>query len=218
MRFRIEIDPGHGIETPSKRSPDAHKGLVHSKYYLREYKWNRVFSNILASKLLKKGFEVNFTVSPDDDSDPSLTTRYKRANADKDNNKDATCIFVSIHVNASSDGSEWKTARGYTVWTTKSKNNSDILADCILLRAKEILPKYKQKIRFNKNEYMARDYEKDFTVIYGANMPAILVENLFMDNKLDVEFLNSEFGRDILSDILVAGIEDYFKLKYPDEI
>lgn len=218
MRFRVEIDCGHGKDTPGKRSPDAHKGLTDSVYYLREYKWNREFSKLLASKLNAAGIEVNFTVDPDDDSDPKLTTRYNIANKDKDENKDAYCVFVSIHVNAAADGKEWKSARGYSVWTTKQTNNSDILADCILKIAKEVLPQYNQKVRIYKNEYMRQDFESDFTVIYGANMPAVLVEHMFMDNKLDVEFLKSEHGQEVLSDILVAGIIDYFKLKFPDHI
>ena len=216
--FRVEIDCGHGKSTPNKRSVDANLGLTDSPYYLLEYKFNRELGKLLEKKLLDIGFQVNFTVNPDDDTDISLKDRYTRANEDQKNHPDCKCIFVSIHANAAGNGLEWKSARGFSVYTTKGENNSDILADCVLKVAQEELPKYKQKIRIYKNEYMKLDWEENFTVIYGAAMPAILVENMFMDNKQDVLFLNSEEGKNVLANIITKGIVDYFGLKYPFEI
>ena len=51
------------------------------------------------------------------------------------------------------------------------------------------------------------DFEENFTVIYKTKCPAILTENLFMDNKTDVAFLNSEEGREVITQIHVNAIK-----------
>lgn len=51
------------------------------------------------------------------------------------------------------------------------------------------------------------DFEENFTVIYKTKCPAILTENLFMDNKTDVAFLNSEEGRNAITQIHVNAIK-----------
>ena len=51
------------------------------------------------------------------------------------------------------------------------------------------------------------DYEENFTAIYKTKCPAILTENLFMDNKEDVAFLMSEEGREAITRIHVNAIK-----------
>ena len=58
-----------------------------------------------------------------------------------------------------------------------------------------------------------RDYEQNFTVIYGSNMPAVLTENLFQDNVHDVEFLLSEEGKEAIVELHRRGIL-YFAERY----
>ena len=60
--------------------------------------------------------------------------------------------------------------------------------------------------------------EENFTVIYGANCPAVLSENMFQDNKSDILWLKSNEGKEVLCEIHVDGILNYFKLKFPDHI
>lgn len=45
-------------------------------------------------------------------------------------------------------------------------------------------------------------------------MPAVLTENFFQDNKLDVEYLESEQGKKDIVDIHINGIKKYIKLKF----
>ena len=45
-------------------------------------------------------------------------------------------------------------------------------------------------------------------------MPAVLVENMFQDNKSDVEFLTSAEGKEILANIMIKGICDYFGIEF----
>lgn len=42
-------------------------------------------------------------------------------------------------------------------------------------------------------------------------MPAVLTENLFMDNKEDVKFLLSEEGKKQIIDLHVQGIKKYIE-------
>ena len=57
-----------------------------------------------------------------------------------------------------------------------------------------------------------RDYEENFTVIYCANMPAVLTENLFFTNIKDTEFLISETGKEAIAELHLQGI-----IKYADK-
>jgi N-acetylmuramoyl-L-alanine amidase len=49
----------------------------------------------------------------------------------------------------------------------------------------------------------------NFAMVKNTNCPAVLTENLFMDNKEDVEFLLSEAGRKKIVNLHVKGIVDY---------
>lgn len=154
------------------------------------------------------GITVKYTVDPDDDTDVRLTTRYQIANKIKQQNPGKHCILISVHANAAGSGREWMNARGWCAYTTKGQNNSDKLADCIYDAAEAVLPLDDIKIRYDKTDG-DKDYESNFTIIYGSNMPAVLVENLFYDNVDDCEFLNSDYGKDILSTVMAQGIFDF---------
>jgi N-acetylmuramoyl-L-alanine amidase len=54
------------------------------------------------------------------------------------------------------------------------------------------------------------DKESDFYILRKTICPAVLVENLFMTNKKDYEFLLSECGQDQLSNIIVNTIKEIF--------
>jgi len=87
MSKLIAIDPGHGIDTPGKRSP-ANLGTP----ILREYAFNREVARDLLAELEHSRIAAMLTVT--DDSDPSLAERARRAHA-------AGCkLFVSVHANA----------------------------------------------------------------------------------------------------------------------
>lgn len=204
------LDPGHGSDTPGKRSPYASDKKNLPALYFREYEFSRDIVNRIKTELEKHGVEVFITVT--EEKDILLTTRYKRANSHKAKNTNKKYVFISVHSNAAGNGHQWMNARGWSVWTTKGQNYSDKLATCLYNIAEEILPPLKQKMRKDISDGDP-DYESNFTVIYGANMPAILTENMFQDNVEDVQFLLSEEGRQAITDIHVKGI-----LKFADEI
>ena len=53
------------------------------------------------------------------------------------------------------------------------------------------------------------DIESDFYILRHTSCPAVLTENLFMDNQDDYNFLLSEEGRQAIVDLHVDGILDY---------
>lgn len=116
------------------------------------------------------------------------------------------CLYVSVHVNAAGMGTEWMNARGWLVYTSKGNTKSDLLADLLYKKAKELLP----SVRSDFSDGDA-DYESNFYVLAKTKCPAVLTENLFQDNKADVEFLTSEEGKNAVVKVHVDGILDYIK-------
>lgn len=191
----IILDNGHGQETPGKRSPD---GLF------REYRWTRMFVKRLKEKLETCGYTV-FDIVPEDD-DIGLTARANRANKICDQYGAGNCVFISVHCNAAASDGKWHNATGWSAWTTKGKTNSDLLAE-LLCEECEV-----EGIKLRKDTSDGdKDWEKNFTVIYKTKCPAVLTENMFMDTKTDVEFLNSEDGIERLLRIHLFGIRRWFE-------
>ena len=54
-----------------------------------------------------------------------------------------------------------------------------------------------------------RDKEENFTILYRSRCPACLTENLFQDNREDVDYLLSDAGREAIVRLHVDGIKDY---------
>ena len=54
-----------------------------------------------------------------------------------------------------------------------------------------------------------KDKESGFYILKHTIMPAVLTENLFMDNKKEYEFLLSPEGKEAIVNLHVQGILDY---------
>ena len=52
---------------------------------------------------------------------------------------------------------------------------------------------------------------KNLAICRDTKCPAVLVENMFMDNKEDVEFLLSNEGKHTLINTIIDGIDRYYK-------
>ena len=196
----ILLDNGHASTTPGKRSPKFEDG---SQFF--EYEFNRDIVRRIADKLDKIGVSYRILV-PEVDEDIKLTERARRANEICAEYGKEDCIFISVHANAAGNGSEWKNARGWSVWTTKGNTKSDPIATIFFEEAEKILPKCGMTLRKDITDGDP-DYEENFTVIYKTVCPAVLTENLFMDNKTDVEFLMSNAGRNKIAQIHVNAIK-----------
>ena len=188
----IAIDNGHGSNTPGKCSPDKK---------LLEYKWAREIAKMLQEKLISLGFKSEL-ITPEE-QDISLKERVSRANTlYKESNKNM--ILISIHVNAAKSGEEWQNANGWMVFVSNNASKkSKLLAQCLYKQAE--LKDLKGNRWIPEEKY----WQQSLAICRDTNCPAVLTENLFMDNKEDVAFLLSKEGKEAIVDLHIKGILDY---------
>ena len=55
------------------------------------------------------------------------------------------------------------------------------------------------------------DWEENFYILRHSLCPAVLTENFFMDNKSDLEYLQSQTGKQAIIDTHVEGIEEWIE-------
>lgn len=199
----VVINPGHVYNgegdirnTKGKCSPDR---------TLIEAVWNYDVS-VRVDKILT-GNKVECVIAKATDEKVSLTYPVKICNDLCAKVGSKNVIFVSIHCNAQSNGN-WGPAQGWSIWTTKGETNSDKLATIIYNRAKEILSDRKIRTDYSDKD---PDYESNFYVIKKTQCVAVLVENFFMDNKEECEFLKTEDCKNRCAQVIAYGILDYIK-------
>lgn len=192
------LDNGHGDPplTGGKCSPD--KSIL-------EYYWARDMVQRIDRKARAAGIPVEIIVP--EKSDIPLKTRTNRVNAicrAKGGSKN--CVLISVHINAAGGDGKWHDARGWCGFiapnaSANSKRLARILwehADRAGLRGNRCVPAEKYWV---KSLAMCRD----------TNCPAVLTENLFMDNRADAEYLKSESGKETIADLHIAAIKEYIK-------
>ena len=196
--MKILIDNGHGVTTKGKRSPDGR---------LLEYKYTREIANEVVKRLKAEGYDTEL-ITPED-ADISLTERCRRVNAICDRLGTKNVCLVSIHLNAAGNG-QWMSARGWEAWTSKGQTQGDKLADCLYDAAekvlKPLLPNVKIRTDMTDGD---RDKEDNFTILSRSKCAACLTENMFQDNRDDVDWLLSPCGRDAIVRLHVDGIKSY---------
>ena len=191
--MKVLIDNGHGSNTPGKRSPDGR---------LREYAYTREIAERLVMELRKNGIDAERIVK--EEIDVPLAERCRRANE----YKASEAVLVSIHCNAAGNGSDWMSARGWEAWTSVGKTKADKLATCLYENAEYCLPGMKIRKDMTDGD---QDKESGFYILKHTKCPAVLTENLFQDNKKDVEFLLSEEGKLAIVNMHVWGIMKYLE-------
>lgn len=188
--MKVLIDNGHGSNTKGKRSPDGR---------LMEYAYTREIADMLVYELKKLGIDAERIVR--EELDVPLSERCRRVNE----YKASEAILISIHCNAAGSGN-WMNARGWEAWTSVGKTKADKLATCLYNAAEEVLDG--MKIRKDTSDG-DEDKESDFYILKHTKCPAVLTENLFQDNKEDVDFLLSAEGKKAIVNLHVQGIRKY---------
>ena len=196
----ILIEPGHGKETPGKRSPN---GL------LREYAWNRKTAKAAVEKLNSFGF--NSVLLVPEENDVPLAKRVRRANEYCQKYGKENVIYVSVHVNAAGPGNQWMKARGWSVWTTPGQTESDKVANDLYEAAVQKFTPKNLNIRQQLFPDGDPDYEEYFYVLKNTKCPTVLIENFFMDNKEDYEYLMSDESIVDCSEVIVNGLVAYIQ-------
>lgn len=191
---KIILDFGHGKDTPGKKSPDCR---------LEEWKFNRELGMIIYEGLKKQDY--NPVILVPEDIDIGLPERCARVNKMC---KVESCILISIHGNAAGNGSSWLNANGWQCHTTIGETRADILAKYLYEAAHEILDPLKIGVR-EYNGSNEPDWENDFYILKHTICPSVLIENLFYDNKKDIEIMLSDKGKQILANVTIEGIKRY---------
>lgn len=198
----VLLDYGHSKVDPKngKHSPDK-------SFY--EWEWNRAFGRALRDELVKNGIDVREIVTADEDEKTvTISTRAARANEICKKEGTANCMYVSIHSNALGDGTQWMTARGWQVHVSPkgsqaSKDLADSIYDAVAIEGFKVRPESPtQKWR-----------PGNFTVLNNTDCKAVLVENLFYDNKEDLELLQDEATMKKLLRGHTIGILNYMGLE-----
>ncbi|GGA33700.1 sporulation-specific N-acetylmuramoyl-L-alanine amidase [Kroppenstedtia guangzhouensis] len=172
MAKKVVIDPGHG---------GSDSGAVNGSYREKDFTLDIALK---VRNYLVNNYDVNILMTRTTDTTVSLTQRTNYANA---NNAD---YFASIHINAGG-GTGWEsyiyngTVSQFTIHAQNTIHSTVMGV---------IGPKYGVRDRGKKRA--------NFHVLRESNMPAILVENLFIDTTQDLNLLrNATFIQDLANAI-----------------
>ena len=203
----VLLDNGHGINTPGKRSPDGR---------LLEYAYAREIVARLSNNLL--AYDVATHILVPEEKDIPLSIRCARANAIYNQYKGIyNVVLLSIHCNAA-PGEGWSSARGWAAYTSIGITKSDAICSCLYDAAEVYLKPYidafsspdKKQRPIRSTTDPSKGYEQNFTIVKNTSCPAVLTENLFQNNKEDVDFLLSEQGKNAIVSLHVAGILKWY--------
>ena len=195
--MKILIDPGHGIDTPGKRSPD---GLF------LEYLWNRQVADLILEGLVSAGVDASLVVT--ETNDVTLRNRVNRINTICNRVGASNVLLVSVHANAAGNGSAWMNASGWSCYTSKGKTKSDQVAECLYDAFEEEFQD--RKIRKDMSDG-DRDWEENFYVLAKSKCPAVLLENFFYDNREECAWMLQEETKRRIASAAVKGIIKYIK-------
>lgn len=193
--MKVLIDNGHGSNTPGKRSPDGR---------LMEYAYTREIAKMLLEKLKKGGIEAEL-ITPETYDIP-ISTRVSRTNRIYKQMGNRNVILVSIHNDAKGSDCKWHSARGFSVRVApNASRNSKRLAKLLYDQA------VKENLQGNRATPPEGYWVQNLGICRDTNCPAVLSENLFQDNKEDVEFLLSDKGKEAIVNLHYNGILEYIK-------
>lgn len=190
--MKILIDNGHGSDTPGKRSPDGR---------LREYAWTREIAERIVNGLRARWYDAERIVT--EAWSVSLSERCRRVNAICNKLGAKNVLLISVHNNAAGNGS-WNNASGWSCWVApKSSDKSKKLAQLLYAEAE------RQGLRGNRSVPACKYWVGNFAILRDTNCPAVLTENLFQDNREEVEYLLSEEGKQAIVRLHVEAILKY---------
>ncbi len=193
-RYLWCLDNGHGKNTAGKRSPK----LDDEGTRLMEYEFNRDIVARIIKQLDELGVQY-YNVVPEVNVGNFLKERVARANKKKTNLKK---IYLSIHSNAgpSSSVNSWAAdnINGIETWHHHAGGKGK--------KAAAIFQKHLIEKTGFRNRHIKSQSKREFYVLRATNMPAILTENGFYNNKKEVKKLMKDEVRQQIADAHVAAI------------
>lgn len=191
-KYLIALDDGHGMETSGKRTP-----LFEDGTFMYENDFNKAVIEKLDKLLKHNGFDT-LLVAPTDEDTP-LKERTDLANKMKAD------FYFSCHANAYKGvWGDWggQDTFYYGTDTYYSKESK---------RAAEIIHKH----LIQGTKLRDRGVNKaNFHVLRETNMPSVLSEMAFMDNKDEARLLMSDEYRKECGIEVAKGICEYFGVKF----
>lgn len=181
------LDNGHGYNTPGKRSPIWNDGKQ-----LFEWEFNRKIVREISIRLNNLGIE-NMILVPEKE-DISLSERVRRVNDIYRYRKDI--LLISIHGNAGG-------GTGWEAWTSVGQTKSDYYARLFYNSAGNYLKDWRIRTNFSDGD---PDQESQFYILKNTHCPAVLTENLFMDNEKDCKFMLSSEGIETIAALHIDAI------------
>lgn len=228
----VLLDAGHGCDTAGKRSPVWADGRQ-----LLEWELNRDLARRTQALLSATDADVRLLV-PEDDDIP-LRIRLQRATTLCNEHRARGGIFaqrllVSIHANASTDGSLQckaplatpchdcnepcdlrQTPRGWECFANGGRASSRQLGELFLAFALRMLP---SDIPVSASQGDLRKHpeghvkSEQFYMLKQPPCVTLLTENLFMDNPKDCALLLSDNGRELLAQLHATAISEYLEI------
>lgn len=200
--MKILIDPGHGIETPGKRSPDSS---------FLEYLWNREVSDYLLQNLIQLGLDAELVVT--ETNDVSLRNRVNRINTICNKEGKKNVLVVSIHSNAAGNGSQWMNAKGWSCYTSPGQTESDKVAEFLYKAFEQEFAERRIRTDYRDGD---KDWEENFYILTKTACPTVLLENFFYDNRDECKWLLQEDTKKRVALAASNGIFNY--LKHADKV
>ncbi|MDF2842458.1 MAG: hypothetical protein K0R00_884 [Herbinix sp.] len=214
--MKINVDAGHGTNTAGKRTPplptDIKSGSISLKKgeQYREHYANVGVTILLVKELKRCGFETMQTgfndADPGNDVDTSLADRQKAIAAGKCD------ISISIHFNASGDGSSFNSGEGIGVFVhDKNYIQSDKLAPVVL--------KHLAGGTSQKNRGVTKSALAMCNCAAMKTKAAILCELAFMTNlhETTTMMMNEDYWLECAQEI-AKGICEYTGTKYIEDM
>lgn len=199
MKNLYIIDAGHGgvdvkgnyMTDPKKNKkftfPDGHtvyEGVI-----------NRNIAYLVEARLTAQ--RIQFLRSYDKVQDWSLNARVNIINSIVASNRGKTqVILLSIHSNAGK-------GKGFEIFTSPGHTKSDPIAQVFCEVYKRRFPDF--PFRSDKVDGDL-DKEADYTILTDTRCPALLVENLFFDNREEADYLESNKGQSDIAGAIVEAI------------
>lgn len=189
----VILGTAHGVNVAGKHSPDMR---------LREWLYSRTVCSMVRDALMERG--VKCVIDIEADREPSLAARVGIVNRLVARYGD--CIYVSIHNNAAGSDGHWHGARGFAAYVAPAASaDSRRLASIVHRRAVEM------GLQGNRCYPRTGYYVQSLAVCRDTHCPAVLTENLFQDNRDDVDFLLSPSGLNTIVDLHVQSIIEYLE-------
>lgn len=192
----VLIDNGHGDPpiTGGKQSPDRR---------LKEYVYCREIAERLSRELSLRGVcDARLLVA--EKWDVPLKERVRRVNGWCSKRGSRNVLLVSIHNNAAGSDGEWHEACGFSVFVSKNASTGSKRLARIMTETAEAMG-----LMGNRCVPHEKYWVSSLAMTRDTNCPAVLTENLFQDNRGDVEFLLSEEGKRAIVKLHVESIVKY---------